>query len=443
MVEVTADTADELEQIAEDNDVELEAVQESFREKYDEVEERAGDSVNDEKLEQLALRVTRTSQLTDYTVETDGVEMLTVGGSIQEWSNGDTFVGKALVDLQPNQDQGRNFISTVIIDGDDVNLSEVQDAFSEVGNIVSGEFSVSEAHSDQFRVLNSSEDTEIDVTQPDDRAPMIGEIRDAVPETDIANITENMSQTERTDDGELRAASFGVDIRRMEVDIFDGYKNPSGGSGAYTVRDESVFDESDIVESAVYDQESANENATPGMTCWTDPSMMEYGSGSVVELFGSVSMGRDGVAQMNVDGIVEIVKNGDYDGYVDDSEETPEREQTSSNVDRTSIQVIKMVLIKDNPDSVEECSGSSLEDAIENMREEMERERRGRFSIDHSKRRISTGPPDESHIEPFGSSDIQVEVDVDAEEIIEELEEGKDEDISFLEEETLFVVQND
>lgn len=338
MVEVSEDTADALEQLAEDNDVEFDAVRETFKEKYEEVGEKAVGEVSDEKLEQLALRATRTAELSDSRVPTNGVEMLTVGGSVRNWNNGDTFVGKALVDLEPDTDEGRNFLSTVIIDGSDVSLGEVVDAFGDVGNIVSGEFSVSEAHTDKFRVLNSSEDTELNVQKPDDRGPMIKEIRNVVPETTIRDITDNLSQTERTDDGDVYPASFGVDIRRMTVDIYDGYKNPSEGNGTYTVRDDTVFDEDDIVESPVFDSDNAGENATPGLTCWADPSMMEYGTGSVVEMFGTVSKNEDGIASMNVDGIVPIMVEGEFDGYEDNSsDEAPEREQTSSNVDRTSI----------------------------------------------------------------------------------------------------------
>jgi hypothetical protein len=338
MVEVSEDTVDALETLAEDNDVEFDAVRETFKEKYEEVGDKAVGEVSDEKLEQLALRATRTAELSDSRVPTNGVEMLTVGGSVRNWNNGDTFVGKALVDLEPDTDEGRNFLSTVIIDGSDVSLGEVVDAFGDVGNIVSGEFSVSEAHTDKFRVLNSSEDTELNVQKPDDRGPMIEEIRNVVPETTIRDITDNLSQTERTDDGDVYPASFGVDIRRMTVDIYDGYKNPSEGNGTYTVRDDTVFDEDDIVESPVFDSDNAGENATPGLTCWADPSMMEYGTGSVVEMFGTVSKNEDGIASMNVDGIVPIMVEGEFDGYEDNSsDEAPEREQTSSNVDRTSI----------------------------------------------------------------------------------------------------------
>jgi len=338
MVSVSNDTADALDELAENQDVDPEVVREAYKEKYGEVEEKAA-GVSDDKLESLALRATRTAQLSANRIPTDAVEMLTVGGSIRNWSSGDTFVGKALVDPNPNEDSGRAFLSTIIIDGGDVNLGKVQDAFDDVGNIVVGEFSVSEAHNDKFRVLNSSEDTELEVTRPDDRTDMQNEIRDHVSETDIAHIADNMSQVERTDDGDVYPASFGVDIRRMTVDVYDGYKNPAEGNGTYTVRDDTVFDEEDIVESPVFDADEAGENATPGLTCWLEPDKMEYASGSVVEFFGTISKDDSGIASMNVDGVIPILDEGDYDGYTDNSssdDEVPEQ-TTSSNVDRTTI----------------------------------------------------------------------------------------------------------
>jgi nitrogen regulatory protein PII-like uncharacterized protein len=339
MVEITTETENALVDLAENNDVEKDVVVEKFKEKYKEVKERA-DNVDEDYLEKLALRATRTAELASNRVPTDAVQMLTIGGSIRNWSNGDTFVGKALVDLEPNTDDGKTFLSTTIIDEGDENLGKIQEAFAEVGNIVTGQFSVSEAHTDQFRVLNSSEDTEIEFEKPDDRAPMIQEIRDAVPETDIESITENMTQTERDEEtGNLYPASFGVDVRRMTVDIYDGYKNPEEGNGTYTVRDDTVFDEEDIADSSVFDQEEAGENATPGLTAWTEPSMMEYASGSVVEMIGTVTKNDDGIVAMNVDGIIPILDEGEYDGYTDESSETqaPERGESSGNVDRTTI----------------------------------------------------------------------------------------------------------
>jgi len=336
-MEITEDTANELESLAESNDVEYEDVVDKFKEKYEDVQERAN-NVDEDYLESLALRAVRTAELSGNRIPTEAVEMLTIGGSIRNWNNGDTFVGKALVDPNPNEG-GRAFLSTIIIDSGDVNLGKVQDAFDEVGNIVVGEFSVSEGHTDKFRVLNSDEDTDLEVTKPDNRDDIIQEIRDAVPETDIASIAENMSSTERTDDGDVYPADFGVDVRRMTVDIYDGYKNPAEGNGTYTVRDDTVFDEDDVVQSDVYDADEASENATPGLTAWCEPSAMEYASKSIVEMFGTVSKNENGIVSMNVDGIIPILDEGDYDGYTDESSEetAPQRESTSSNVDRTQI----------------------------------------------------------------------------------------------------------
>jgi len=336
MVEITSETEKELRQIADEEGVEFETVADVFKEKFESVKER-GQNVSEDMLENIALRSTRTAQLKRNRTPTSGVEIATIGGSIREWSDGDTFVGKGLVDVNPNE-AGRPYLSTIIIKEDHVNLSDVQDAFSEVGNIVTGEFSVSEAHTDKFRVLNSQDDTDINLEVPDNgvRMDIISDIRDMVPEASIATIVDDMSQTERSDDGSVYPASFGVDIRRMTVDIYDGYQNPSKGSGAYTVGDETVFDDEDLKRSPVFDTENASENATPGLTCWTDPSLMKYGSSSVVEMFGVISKGRNGVATMNVDGIVPIFDEGEFDGYVDDSEESPEQ-TGSSNVDRTSI----------------------------------------------------------------------------------------------------------
>lgn len=338
MVSVSESTADELETIAENQGVNLDVVRETFKDKYEDVEERAS-GLDDERLEQLALRATRTSALSSNRVSTEGVELLTIGGSVRDWNQGDTFVGKALVDQNPNSDGGVTNLATVIVDESDVEISEVYDAFSELGNVVVGEFSVSEAEIGDFLVLNSSEDTEIEVNRPDDRGPLLSEIRDAVPETSIADIGDDLSARTRNDDGELYAASFGVDIRRIEGDVYDAYKDVDGGFGIYTIRDETVFDEEDVRNSDVHSQsDDDNENAVPGLTCWTDPEKMSFGSESVVEFYGVVSQDDDGQVVMNVDGMVPIYAT-DFDGYEAQSngDAGSTQDVDTSNVDRTKI----------------------------------------------------------------------------------------------------------
>lgn len=340
-MEVSNETADKLEEFSEENELDHDEVVAAFKEKYEEVEERA-ENVDEDYLESLALRAVRTAELAKFQ-SVEGVEMATIGGSIREWGDGqnarDVFVGKALVDTNPDED-GRKFLSTIIADADDgVDVGAFQDAFSEVGNIVTGEFSISDGFTDRFKVLNTSEDTDISINYLDERSDVISDIRDAVPETSISEIADDLSATERDEDtGNIYPANFGVDIRRMTVDVYDGYKKPESNFGMYTVRDDTVFDEDDIVASPVFDRDEAGDNATPGLTCLMDLSQMKYGKESVIEVFGVVEKNQNGIVQMNVDGVIPILKEGEFDGYVDEGESgSPEREESSSNVDRKNI----------------------------------------------------------------------------------------------------------
>lgn len=337
MVEVTEETAESLQELADQHELDFDTVRDRFVEKLEVVREKSVD-YSQEREESLAYRMTRTNLNKKNRVPTDEVEIATIGGSIREFSNGDSYAGKGLVDLEPNSEDGRKFISTIMFSEDDVNLYEIRDAFGRVGNIIHGEFSVSDADIDGFRILNSQEETDITLHEPDEetRAAIIKEIREHVPEFTIRTISDNLSQRVRDEDsGNLYPASFGVDVKRIEAEIYDGYKNESKGSGAYTVRDDETFDDDDIEATDVYDPDEVNENATPGLTCWTDPYLMEYGSDSIVELYGVVTIGDNGLPSMNVDGIVEIIKDGDFDGYEDDGDSG--EQEVESTVDRTSI----------------------------------------------------------------------------------------------------------
>jgi len=333
---VTEDTVEQLQNIAEDKELPFDEVKESFKEKFEEVNERSS-GVDDEMVEKLALRQFRTESLADNRVPTDQVEMLTIGGDVRETSNGDMFFGSAIVDENPEDDSSPASLGSVRVFDEEL-AHKIYEAFDHVGNVVSGDFAISDGELRGHVEVSDGDDTEFEVHRPDDRTELINEIRDLVPEVTIENIADNITSQTRGDDGNMYQVSS--DIYRIQADIFDGYKNPDTGTGIYTLRDDSVFDEEDVVESPVFDEENANENATPGLTCFFDPEKMEWGSGSVVEFFGTVQKNDDGIINFSADGAVPILPNEDgFDGYTDsEEEEGPDRTQSSSsNVDRTQI----------------------------------------------------------------------------------------------------------
>ena len=340
MVEVTDQTIDDLKEFAESTDNEFQKVKEVFKKNLEEVNEGAA-MLSEERREKIAVGATRSEMSATNRTPTSDVEMLTIGGDIRDSG---TFVGTALVDEDPDSDLSSK-LGVVIIsppnEDDEVNLTEdVYNGFSEVGNIVSGEFSVSESDhlEGHVRVFPGDDTEEIEVTSPDDetRMELIEELREKVQKATIADIADNLTAAYRDDGG--NKMSITSDVRRMEVDIYDGYKNPEEGHGTYTVRDETVWDEEDLRNSPVYDAEEANENATPGLTCWVDPQKMVYGSSSVVEMYGTLTS-RDGQISMNVHGIVPIFPKGEFDGYdVSEQSNGPSRSEVNTgSVDRTSI----------------------------------------------------------------------------------------------------------
>lgn len=333
---MTEDTVEQLQSIAEDKELPFDEVKESFKEKFEEVEERSS-GVDDEMVEKLALRQFRTESLAENRVPTDQVEMLTIGGDVRETSNGDMFFGSAVVDENPDDDSSAASLGSVRIFDEEL-AHEIYEAFDHVGNVVSGDFAVSDGDLRGHVEVSNGDNTEFEVHRPDDRTGLINEIRNMVPEVTIENIADNITSQTRGEDGNMYQVSS--DIYRIQADIFDGYKNPDTGTGIYTLRDDSVFDEEDVVESPVFDEENANENATPGLTCFFDPNKMEWGSGSVVEFYGTIQKNDDGIINFSADGAVPILPNEDgFDGYTDsEEEEAPERTQSSSsNVDRTQI----------------------------------------------------------------------------------------------------------
>jgi len=338
MVEVTDATAEQLESIAEMEEVPLEQVQEKFKEQYKEVEENAS-GVDDEGIEKIALRQVRTLSLSESRVPTDEIEMLTIGGDVRETSNGEMFFGTAVVDENPGDDNSTASLGSVRIFDEGLS-NEIYDAFDHVGNVVSGEFNVSDGDLQGHVEVSDGDNTTFEVHRPDDRIALIDEIRSYVPEVSIESIADNITRQTRGEDGNMYQVSS--DIYRIRADVYDGYKNPDTGTGIYTLRDDTVFDEEDIVESPVFDGENSNENATPGLTCFFDPNKMEWGTSAVVEFYGTISKNEDGIINFSADGAVPIMENEDgFDGYTDSADEDEgsdiERSSGSGSVDRTQI----------------------------------------------------------------------------------------------------------
>ena len=336
MVEVSEETVEQLEQLAENKDIDFDEIREKYKEKYEEVEERA-EGVDEDTIEHLALRQLRTENLASSRVPTDHVEMAVIGGDVADTSNGDMFFGSALLDENPNEDGGRKKLASVTIFDDDM-AHRMYEAFDQVANVLTGNFAVSEGDLEGHVEVSDSDDTDFEVIRPDDRSEIYEEIREYVPETSIASISEDLTAQTRDEDGDVYPVSS--DIRRIEADVYDGYKNPDSGTGIYTLRDNTVFDDEDVAESDVFDPENANDNATPGLTCFFDPNKMEWGTGSVVEFFGTVTKNDDGIVNMGADGAIPILPNEDgFDGYTDseDDDGAERNDAGGNNVDRTTI----------------------------------------------------------------------------------------------------------
>lgn len=330
------ETREELESLAEDFEVEFEVIEAKYEENLEEVQSSTS-GLSDEKMESIALRFTRSSEVADNRMPTEEIEVLTIGhGGIRNWNKYDdngNVVGEhdVLVAYGLVEKEEQPHVSVILFDEeDDIEIPFVYDVFSEMGNIVTGEFSVSESDIERHLVLNSSSATEISVQEPPNRDAMVSEIRNVIPEFKIENIADNMSATEVSDNGDEYPVDFGVDLKMIEADIYDAYK--SSDFGIYTLRDETVFDDEDIADSPIYDEESR----TPGLTCWTDPEMMEYGNGSVCEFFGTVTQDDDGQIQMNAVAVNPIFAQ-DFDGTVDTTGSSDSDEEVETDADRMEI----------------------------------------------------------------------------------------------------------
>lgn len=129
-------------------------------------------------------------------------------------------------------------------------------------------------------------------------------VNDRLPEARLADIHAHLSAV--NNDG--YTVGFGADIKRMNVTVQDWYigQTRNGDAfGTYTVLDDSVVGEEDLSRLNI----TSDRQRTPGFTCftWNPEDMIEYGDGSVLDVYGAIRTNDEGRISMDLYGVVDVI----------------------------------------------------------------------------------------------------------------------------------------
>lgn len=299
---VTDEVRNRLGEIVASSNKDMDWAEETYEEKMEEMQDKHGDGVPEDALQNHAVRMVRSEIVSNSRMggEVQECDILAIGhGGYREWSDGDGGSKQVLLSygvVNPPDDPAG--IAVFINDETTgVDLGNIQDAFQPLNNLT-GWYNVGE--SDELRntyILNSTDRTKVEVEESDMSKQEKREfLHQFTEEVQVANIAEGLSTT----DDQGRAVNFGADVKRINATVVDW--NKGDNASVYTLLDDSVVDPSELG-----DQIVSERARTPGLTAWCPDDYMQYGVNSQLEVYGSVSRMQSGQIVMNVFGIVPLI----------------------------------------------------------------------------------------------------------------------------------------
>jgi len=302
------------DRVADEDNVTLEEVREWYEDKLQEYDS--------EKLAQITVQSEFNSWVNSGA---DGeVRMITIGAQDDPFNNGNVFIGYAL--CIPEDSPVR--LGAVMFDRQEMDPEPYMGYFYEPFQPIKGEFDIRDAQKpvgSNAYTLNAVASTHVEKFEAEkDREERKEMVLDFVPEAEIASIGDHLSLT--NDRG--FAAGFGVDLRVIR----DAYVHEArvGDNGARLVlQDDSFVDARDL------GKDVRGEDGDAGLNAFIDPEMVDFGDGSILDVYGSITPNQDGKVTMSVFGVEAVHKTeredtGGSDSGSSGSEESVSRGGTNS-----------------------------------------------------------------------------------------------------------------
>ena len=307
------DVDSKLEQIAEEQDKDVEWVRTKYEEKLEETKDQAASIVAEEEIQGLALRRLNSSFVEQERVGGGGdrTEILAIGHTgEQKWSNDDGGKKRIVKSYGIiNPEQGPPGIAVFINDETTgVDLGEVRNNFQPLNTMV-GWYRVSQSDNlSNVYMCNSTDKTRLEQQNvegiPDDRGDRRQLLHKLADKVEIANIPNQVSMTNEAG----YPVDFGADLKMVSGSVKNRYVNQEKNFGTMKIMDASVVGHEDLDGIGVM----GDNDRVPGLTVWCNPEEMKYGVDSELEIYGQIrvvnSGANEGQIVMDSYGIVDLVK---------------------------------------------------------------------------------------------------------------------------------------
>lgn len=325
--QVTGELDDKLEQkvqnVVEDSSFNREEVDRRVEEKYEEYKERQVSAMDDADIRRAAVNSVTNNLLNISTesVQYEELPILTMGYEYREaeyfYTAEDALVAFGVVNPE---DDPAGFATFTIESEHGLDLGYVSDLFEPLNPVIGdvdrrrvgafdGEPNFKKGGFRTYQISTGSESTFRQVTDDTDFGKLPTDREDKrdlinqnfVTEEDHVTI-QNYPEHVTAKNNSGYPLANGIDVKRMRGEVVDVYSDNETGFGVMTLVDGTVYDESDISEELLNDQ-----MRTPGLQVFMDPSLLQYGEGSQLDVYGTVVQNDDGQFRMNGFGSIPLI----------------------------------------------------------------------------------------------------------------------------------------
>lgn len=328
-VEVPDDVKEKVEDRCETADIDLDEGRSAYMSVLADVEEQVGDDLPDERKAKIAYRSFNSDVVSMLSDGAEEINFVCIGHNgiqqqahrnddgkmvdenanpVDDWKEAAKFDVLNVYGVQAIEGEGKVQMTVQLDSTDGVDLDHAARTctFGEGIQLRASMYEVEEL-ANSFRGY-STEQTEVESgvyeDVPEDEEDRIEWIRDLADDAEIADITASLSATELADNGNEYQIANGVDIKCIEGEVVDYYKDDVNGTYIYTLLDESAMDTEDY---EGRDDLVGESQRTPGFTAWASAESMQYGKGTVAEFYGSVDeSNEDGRITMSIYGVNPI-----------------------------------------------------------------------------------------------------------------------------------------
>lgn len=333
-----------LQEASEEYGVPYDELEEKYRENYADAREQAvielshEDSLRPAALDRTLGGYQESRQTGVITGEPEEVPIMAIGhqGSRDDFGEGDDDIVVASGIVNPDDREDENMpagLATFYLDADDVDRLDVREKFR-FGNEILGNVAVKRqedafpGRSRTYYFAGSDEDTFFESADfdgwPDDLAGKRNLVNQhIVPESDKVQLDALDQSLSQEADGTF---GFWYDLKRIEGQVVDAYKDTEKDFGIYKVIAEPYGDPDELRDTPLYSDEDAENDRTPGLQIWASPEQVRNREGARIEVYGLLEADPDsGHITMTGVGVVDLLPKP-YDEDGGDSNESDNRE---------------------------------------------------------------------------------------------------------------------